>query len=953
MDRISSIRRICTAMLITYMLSQATCLAPRGAAADSVPPSAVGPKTASVIYSTDLMAKARENAAKYPWAADMLKQVVGWAQPWMKYSDDELWDMIFGNTITRAWHVWSSGFCPSCKKGVPMYNWIARALDQPWKMQCPHCKELFPKNDFAKFYRSGIDEHGVFDPKKADRSLLFNADHPDPSDPLHSFSVDDGEGYVEGENRWRFIGGYLIYGQWKQAVVGGITSLAAAYAVTGDPAYAHKAGVLLDRVADIYPSMDFGKQGVMYEGPPARGYVSTWHDACEETRSLAIAYDQVFEALREDKELPAFLSRKAREHRIDNPKAAFADIQRNIEDNILRHAVEHRVRIYSNYPQTDVTIAIIQTVLGWPGNREEVMTILDDLLAKATAVDGLTGEKGLAGYTCYSPQSLAKILGIYSRVDRDFIKEACKRHPNLPAGYRFFIDTWCLGNYYPNVGDTGAFTRLNTSYAGVGMTKKPGLYPSGYPFLWELYKITGDPAFVQVLYRGNGYSTDGLPYDIFADDPAAFQKEVKRVIDRAGRTPEVASSNKQEWHIAVLRSGNGANERAVWLNYESGGGHGHADGMNLGLMAKGLDLMSDFGYPQVQFGGWGSKKSLWYTKTAAHNTVVVDGADQTRVPGKTTLWADGGEFRAVRASAPEMIGGSFDELRMRQYERTVALIDLSKTDCYVFDVFRAVGGTDHTKFTHACYGKIEPAGLSLVKADDYGHDALLRNSSADASPKPGWSIDWTAEDRFKLLKPGKEVHLRCTDLTTQAQALTCEAWVGSGYNATEEAWIPCVGARRQAEKGPLASTFVSVIEPYEHKSSITRIRRLPLETLSGVPYPDSQVAVEVTLADGRTDLIVAADVENPLAVTPAFSKHNALIQKDWNLRLEGELCWVRRGRDGSIERIALCRGRSVAVGNVSVEMKAETDLVELDMRRGGKIASGGAEGIADLRVRGR
>ena len=36
------------------------------------------------------------------------------------------------------------------------------------------------------------------DPELADRSLLFNAEHPDPNDPLHTFAVDDGFGYDDG-----------------------------------------------------------------------------------------------------------------------------------------------------------------------------------------------------------------------------------------------------------------------------------------------------------------------------------------------------------------------------------------------------------------------------------------------------------------------------------------------------------------------------------------------------------------------------------------------------------------------------------------------------------------------------------------------------------------------------------------------------------------------------------
>ena len=137
-------------------------------------------------------------------------------------SDEALWDLMFGATIYRSWMVWSNGHCPACQEGVPMYNWRMDFFEHPWKLQCPHCQEMFPKNDFHRFYRSGLDEHGVFDPKLADRSLLFNTEHPDPDDPLHLFGVDDGNGYVEGDKRWRFIGTYLIYGQWKQGIVAGV-----------------------------------------------------------------------------------------------------------------------------------------------------------------------------------------------------------------------------------------------------------------------------------------------------------------------------------------------------------------------------------------------------------------------------------------------------------------------------------------------------------------------------------------------------------------------------------------------------------------------------------------------------------------------------------------------------------------------------------------------------------
>lgn len=278
-----------------------------------------------MFFSATLIEKMRASARTSLEVAEMQRQIVEAAQPWMEFSDDALWEMMFGNTIKRSWMVWSNGYCPACHNEVAMYGWEIDALERPWKTRCPHCREFFPKNDFYTFYRSGLDQRGIFNPTLADRALLYNAEHPDPADSLHLFGVDDGEGYVEEDRCWRFIGAYLIYGQWKQAVLGGITRLAAAYTVTGERVYAHQAGVLLDRVADLYPTFDFAKEGVVYEEPGAAGYVSTWHDACEETRELAIAYDQVKEALRDNRELVEFLGRKAealREPPPDNPKTS-------------------------------------------------------------------------------------------------------------------------------------------------------------------------------------------------------------------------------------------------------------------------------------------------------------------------------------------------------------------------------------------------------------------------------------------------------------------------------------------------------------------------------------------------------------------------------------------------------------------------------------------------------
>lgn len=903
-------------------------------------------KRHSVFCLPELTARARNNAERFPWAAAMQRELVQRAEPWLQMSDEQLWGLMFGPNITRSWMVWSDGYCPACKKDVRMYAWEIDPLARPWKVRCPNCQELFPKNDFETFHRSGYDEHGIFHPDRADRSLLFNTDHPDPQDPLHSFGVDDGEGYVADGHRWRFIGCYLIYGQWKKAVHAGIVNLASAYAVTGDPRYAYKATVLLDRVADVFPSFDFGRQGRVYEtSEGTRGQVSTWHDACEEIRELALAYDRIFEGIQtrgcnplspeppQQAELVAFLSRQAEAYKLENPKRTWADIQRNIEQNIFVDTLNHRSRIESNYPTTDVAMLTIKTVLAWPENREEVMGLLDAIIEKSTAVDGVSGEKGMCGYTAIAPRSLAMLLGRFSSLEPTFLKTVYDRHPVLHQTYRFHIDLWCMDEWYPFSGDSGTFGMKCPVYVGVSFNRSPGMDPSMATFLWNLYELTGDPAFVQVLYKANGSTTENLPFDLFAEDPAAFQAQVQRVINDKGAIIAQGSVNKQNWRLAVLRSGQGQHQRALWLDYDAGERHGHADGMNLGLFGRGLDLMPDFGYPPVGYGGWGAPKARWYTRTAAHNTVVVDGQNQRAGGGRTTLWADGARFHAIRASAPELAG-------CEQFERTAVLVDLDEEDYYVVDVFYVVGGRDHAKFFHSFFGEVRTAGLNLQPAEPYGHDTEMRNFRTDPAPAPAWFADWRLQDRYEYLPKDKEVHLRYTDLTMNASASLAEAWIETTlYGQGQAAWIPRIMVRRTREEGPLRSVFAAVIEPYEGDPRIRAAKRLPLETLNGTPLPDDYVGLELRRDDGRTDVCLLMDSRGP----------GEMVEPTYDINYRGQLALVNLGPDG-IERLVLCNAEWIRIKDLRIVSTDPIPFAELDFVDGqARLLAGSATGLSITR----
>jgi hypothetical protein len=367
----------------------------------------------------------------------------------------------------------------------------------------------------------------------------------------------------------------------------------------------------------------------------------------------------------------------------------------------------------------------------------------------------------------------------------------------------------------------------------------------------------------------------------------------------------------------------------VWLDYDSGGYHSHADGLNIGLFAFGLDLLPDFGYPPVQFGGWASPRAKWYTMTAAHNTVTVNGINQRNLAGtynertgfegqpygKTTLWNDGKMMKAVRAEAPEVY-------KLPCYERTVAMANVSEDNSYILDIFRVSGGSDHARMTYSGFSKMKSFGLSTVPAADYGQNTLLRNFNTDSVAQPGWSTDWTIEDRYRQLHDKEEVHLRLTDLTQGASVSLNEAWITNGYNDTTGQWIPAVMTRRHSADTTLESDFISILQPYRVKPFIRSARRIPADP--GV------FAVEVIMEDGRHDLWITGGASDRVK--------NILTSDGKNIAFTGDLAFLRWSSEGSLSSISLAGAKSCSAdgwdlnivpagGNIELQIKSEVPVL--------------------------
>jgi oligo-alginate lyase len=912
-------------------------------------------KQRSVFYPQNVLQVIQRNANSDPWAMEARQQAIKTAEPWLHMSDDAIWELMLPSTITRSWMVWSNGYCPACKVSVTMYNWKIAPFEKPWKVQCPHCKEFFPKNDFSRFYRSGLDEHGIFDPHLADRSLLYNVDHPDPQDPLHLFGVDDGEGYSDGTNRWRFIGAYLIYGQWKQLVISGVRALAAAYVLTGDMSYAHKAAILLDRIADVYGQFDFSQQAMSYERRDpiiGLGYVSVWHDACEETRELVLAYDMIYEAMANDPDLVPFLRQKAQNYKLANAKSAVAQITQNIEQGLMQDVLHHRSKVESNFPRTEALIAIIETVRDWPNNRTYVQALIDAFISKGTAVDGLSGEKGLSGYSAGLSRSLAQFLSLYNRLEPGFLAALIKRHPDLKKTFRFHIDTWFNASYYPKVGDTGIFGQKSEQYIGAQFAKNAvAADMSAYAFastqslFWNLYKITRDPAYVQIIYKENGSTSTGLPYDILVDDPRTFQARVDKVIAENGTELKSASFNFEKWCLAMLYSGSGPARRALWIDYDLGGNHSHADALNIGLFAMGLDLLPGFGYPAVQFGGWYSPKALWYRRTAAHNTVVVNGLDQIKgigeretapiaeqlnplkahVSGKTLSWMPGRQVQGIRVGDSNL----YRAVNLQQYDRTVFLIDRNDQDFYVLDIFRIRGGADHTKFSHGYFGDLSYQGLALQPQSDFGFNTEMKEFKGDAHPAAGWQVIWNIKDHYDYLAPGRHVHLAYLDASKNIEADVAKTWIAFGFQNDQIEWIPSLLLRHKGQDS-LVTCFAGVWEAYEQEGKISRLRRSLLQVDGRQDESALDVALAVEMKDGCRDYIVAMNEMNK-----DKQNHRQVSVADWSLQTDGDFCLLRTDSERHVNKMALAGGTFIRYNGFELSLKRAADFIEVDVNDSG------------------
>lgn len=866
-------------------------------------------KTATTLYDAEKVANARYNVQQYPWATEMKNAAVAKADAYLAKGWDYLWKSVPSQGLPRSYAVNKNTTSPVTGVKIDGRGNYPFEPDPnaPWKIIDPIAKVegtnenyRFPTNDFQAYYESGLDEHGLFQRELADPALLVNTLYPDKG---AKWGVDDGFGWKASDGTIHtFVAYYVHWMAWygeRSFVQQALNTLRDAYLYTGDAKYAKAGIVLLDRVADVYPEMDISQyDNSIYVNSSGKSYGKgkvlggIWET--ELVKTFISAYDAFFPAM-EDPQVVSFLDGKARQYRLTNKKNTGSLIKRNIEDGIIEQV----------YPAVKKT-----QILGNDGMHQSALAMAAVVYNTMPATGEWLDFIFKSGQVMQGPTQLTggNMLNSFVRdVDRDGMgNEASPAYNALWLhNHRMTADVLDGYGLYPNANlyDNPKFRKMFSAAGKLILSDQytPAIGDTGRtgnPFIVErltdsikAFEKFNDPIYAQQAYFLNNNSSAGLHADVFTANPNAIANQVQAVINQHGPL-SLKSDNMFGYGFGALRDGKSKTEtggtastlRDLWMYYGASTHHGHMDTLNIGLHAYGLDLAPDLGYPDYA-DNVSTHRSQWMHNTISHNTVVVDKKKQmSQADDALTVHADDTDrVKLIDVQAP----GEYTQTSL--YRRTTAMIKIDAQRSYAVDFFRVKGGNDHYFSFHSAEGTVATQGLQLTAQPtgtyagpdvDYGVRApddtvtangpdgagykgsgfhYLKNVERDASPSNLFSIDWNVKDTWNVYGQGAgaptDVHLR---LTMVGQ--TGDVALADGVPPTNKVGNPAAVRYLIAHNGGtnIESNFISVIEPYRVAPYISIIEPLIVKHAGAAVSDIEARAVRVTLANGRTDVVISA-----------------------------------------------------------------------------------------------
>lgn len=758
-------------------------------------------------------------------------------------SPDDLYDQLLGSYVPRNCFVNAPGNrlgCPRCGTKVyqgrsAFYPWTLDFAEHRGQVGCPECGGWFPTNRYLD------------------------------GDMATGDVIDDGYGadfkgyrlsFVAYYNEWHYLQHYLPL----------LRRMAEAYTRTGDREYARRAAVMLLRIAEQYLNLAVNLQQrkervrrTLYTVPmgilPRTGMsvYNTWmyvqHNwEVPVVKDLIEAYERIFDYLQEPD--PALLDFCRAHH---HPEIAdMADYRRFVETGYFRALAQCVMdrNIFGNLPQGQRAMVELALFL----DTSEVAELVDWTFNGAGQIRFFLTNGYFKDGSAYESQgyNAGHVFDLQALVD--VVEKLRAARPEMFAGdrfpvlvndpkyrylYDFALDFALIGRTHAQSGDNGDVAPATP----LAPRQTTDLRQTDY---LQPFRITGDPRYAQALHGADGK----LPG---VDDQTAAR--VRAVVAERGWRIELPSGVCDGFGHAILRSGTGDDQRALWIRYGRSRGHMHDDLLTIGLEALQRKLLPELGYPHSWQYRW-----VWEANWATHYCFRPVG-EQPRPDrkGSLALFSAGELAQVATATAPPYLGGSgptpYKLLPDRTFERTIALVDLDAQRFYAVDVARLDGGQRHVMAFHGPRGQARYDGPSLREQKqgtalgpevaygtqfEEGHElaALAFLDHVRRGPvERSFTIDVPLEGQ-------DEVHLRTTVLPPPGtELILAKGRPPGGGSPFELDWV--IQSRPAEAPG---TQFVQVLDAWEGRPAVDRVERVATTT----PW---STALRV-VAGGRTDLLL-------------------------------------------------------------------------------------------------
>ena len=798
----------------------------------------------------------KENIEKYPWAKQAFKKIKQDADYWAAKTDEELYNFIPPEN-PRAYAPCYSFGCPICGTGKVARTSVALAtsLETPNRWQCVTCSRWWGPGEEIEYKGKGF--------KITDDGSGWTIPEGLPGEGHRCYFV----------AAWRTHQLYTLLGsdRAKQKTIKGayqpksaIGALATLYAITRDTRYAHKALLILNRVAQLYPTYD----GVVDVGRSSYMPHISWTTAGEEeiVDASCYAYNIVFDYLHRDKELVEFFKKKGQEDLDNDGKITHEDIRRNIAINLFGYMYEWLLRT-RRYTNNDWTV----------GHAGQIALIGRTLENPDIVYEALEGEKGfrdLMSKLCYNDGRF-----YYNSLSYHFGKPVYfVGNPVYFDRVLFAVDGYCDGKRFKSPVDlfhdkTLIFKRMvDYAYGIICNGRIPGIgdqviprekidpYTEGskilplatlilhYPYLAE--GIENKDTFMEKLVNSLSKAQPRRVVELILQIP-----EIEKVVKGTRFQPQ-RSRLFTDTGLAILRTEHkGIDQVHAILNYGiDGPAHSHYDQLALNIIAYGYELTINKGYPFT----WSpnSKVKSWTRNTAAQNTVRIDGQNQTAYGLDVSIKEHAGELHAYQDNElVAVVDGSNEAVYpglASLYRRAIFLIK-DPEHPFVIDIFNVAGGNTRDYQFHAqsdIEGKNfkikfeDKAELKQVKKAPRYIDSRFMYDIKVADTQGGFTAHWWIGDEDNtglILHMLGDDKVRRTIITAKGQ--------GEGSDKP----IPCDPHLIVREEGKNSTQFVSVIFPYHGlmpKYNIEKLRPLNCKVT------DKIVALYITVGrDGRRYLV--------------------------------------------------------------------------------------------------